>query len=254
MDRNEWDACTDPDKLIYSKLLSKRTDELRLFMLACLQDVRELLPKPGCLALFTTFRDYLVRRMRDKKCDLAEIETTLRRTAPELLTMRRAQSLSEIEGTAALALYSALSESPDLHVAASSVSDGCVTAACWVSIDSALASAMTEDEADQVGEIQKEQLRQLHCDFLRCLCCHPNYKPRSLKADLRDKPCQQIHAVVNALYFNPSEDGMKVLADLLEESGVSDPSILQHLRDHSVHIPGCYALSAIREATRLRLS
>jgi hypothetical protein len=43
---------------------------------------------------------------------------------------------------------------------------------------------------------------------------------------------------------------LAILADALEEAGCTDQALLDHLRGHSVHVPGCWALDAIRSEVR----
>lgn len=69
--------------------------------------------------------------------------------------------------------------------------------------------------------------------------------PFSPEASLNGWLTPSVLSVARALYLEKSFEGMPVLADALEEAGVTDAEILSHCRGPGPHVRGCWVVDLV---------
>jgi hypothetical protein len=77
--------------------------------------------------------------------------------------------------------------------------------------------------------------------LLRCIIGNP-HRPFTITPSLLTGTVVKLAA---AIYDQRAFDRMPVLADALEESGLTDADALAHLRDPGPHARGCHVLDLI---------
>lgn len=102
--------------------------------------------------------------------------------------------------------------------------------------------------AVQTGSAGGESQHAAQCDLIRCLM-GPPYVRRSSPAVWRT-PTVIALAVAAARDRRPRSGELnplrfRVLADVLEEAGCTDDSLLGHCRGAGLHVRGCWALDAL---------
>lgn len=58
-------------------------------------------------------------------------------------------------------------------------------------------------------------------------------------------PTDSVRTLARALYAERRFDELPILADALEETGMGDPELLEHLRSAGPHVRGCWALDLV---------
>jgi hypothetical protein len=102
--------------------------------------------------------------------------------------------------------------------------------------------AGTNDRAAfDAGNKAKETERLAQCDLLRCLFGNP-FSPITLEASPLTTTIVQI---AEDIYTERAFERMPVLADALEEGGVTNTEVLAHLRGPGPHARGCHVLDLI---------
>jgi hypothetical protein len=103
-------------------------------------------------------------------------------------------------------------------------------------------------EADQAGDVEERE----QCGLLRDVFGNP-FRPAPLIGPavlawndrtvvrLAQHIYEDRHLPDGTLY----SDRLAVLADALEEAGVTDAQLLEHLRGPGLHVRGCFAIDAI---------
>jgi len=84
-------------------------------------------------------------------------------------------------------------------------------------------------------------------DLVRCIFGNP-FQPTPMLDD-RDQT-DEIRAFAKAMSIARDFASMPVLADMLEEAGCSDPAILEHCREKTDHVRGCWVIDLIAQPQR----
>ena len=61
-----------------------------------------------------------------------------------------------------------------------------------------------------------------------------------------DRLSRTVLDLAESIHAGQAFDRLPILADALEESGVTDPDILAHCRTGTGHVRGCWALDVVR--------
>lgn len=112
--------------------------------------------------------------------------------------------------------------------------------------------------AAQEGERQAvlNRMRSRVCDLLREIVGNP-FRPWKvvpeflgggvIRPDGRTaRLSRTAFDLAESIHADQAFDRLPVLADALEESGVTDPDLLAHCRDGAGHVRGCWALDVVR--------
>jgi hypothetical protein len=97
-------------------------------------------------------------------------------------------------------------------------------------------AAQTAGERDQIRA-------QAH--LLRCIFGDPFDPAAPIPAEVLGWNGDAMVKVAEAIYQERAFDRLPVLADMLEEAGVTDPAIVGHCRGPGPHARGCFVLDAI---------
>ena len=76
-------------------------------------------------------------------------------------------------------------------------------------------------------------------------CLLPTTRQLFSADELRDWRTETILHLARSIFENEEFDRLPILADALEEAGVSDTDLLAHLRGDGPHVNGCWAIDAI---------
>jgi hypothetical protein len=89
------------------------------------------------------------------------------------------------------------------------------------------------------GSIREEE--RCHCRILRCVFGNP-FRPLAINASLLSETVVRLAATI---YEQRAFERMAVLADALEECGVTNEALLAHCRADTPHARGCHVLDLI---------
>jgi hypothetical protein len=126
---------------------------------------------------------------------------------------------------------------------------GEAAAAC--AAQAALRTSLGRAWADVTRAVGNGAERARLCDLVRDVFGNPYHAPRVARS-LPPRPCNTITRLAQAAYderalptgaLDPVR--LAVLADALEEAGVTDTILLAHLRGPGVHVRGCFAVDAV---------
>jgi hypothetical protein len=102
---------------------------------------------------------------------------------------------------------------------------------------------------------ERVQVRQDLCDLFREIVGNP-FRPWKVAPDFLGGGLVQpdgrvvpvtdtVRSLAAAIYAERAYDRLPVLADAVEEAGVTDPAMLDHLRHGTAHARGCWALDLL---------
>jgi hypothetical protein len=208
VNEREWLSSTDPEAMLTH--LGDRADKrkLRLFACACYRRVWHLIDEePSKRAV--EVGEELADGRADRQ-ELRRVRAAARRVGAEAAA-RLAGGRSA--GAQVARLASQLAVIMVLHAAAG---------------------------GDMVTPVQAEQEAQ--ADLLRCVFGNPFNPPPSVPASVLAWNSGTISKLAETIYQGRAFERLPVLADALEEAGLTDPIILGHCRGGGLHARGCFAL------------
>jgi hypothetical protein len=205
MTEQEWFGSATPDPLI--KFVGGRASyrKLRLFAVACCQQVRELVPLEFGPEDIETVERY---------CDGLASDRDLR----EVYAWNRHLMISNAASPqAAEAAFFAASCALSLHTR----------------------SKTPEDDNGGTGAANSEAFVQIH--LLRDIFGNP-FRPVALDPSWLTP---NVSALAQTIYTDRAFDTMPVLADALEEAGCTSEDILAHCRGDGPHVRGCWVVDLL---------
>jgi hypothetical protein len=215
MNPDQWDRCTDPGPMLEYLVSASDPRLLRLFACACMRRVWDLL-------------DYHGRRAVDAAERHADGELPCvflcSKPRPNWVMPRDCQGIR----------------------------DPRVAAQC-VSADARRAARTRPVDAIKPGTDREKTAQADQADLLRCLFGSffiPRMnRPLSVRVKLPPSVRQwnggSIVKLAELIYRDQQFDALPVLADMLEEAGVTDRWALAHCRGPGPHARGCHVLDAI---------
>ncbi len=81
-------------------------------------------------------------------------------------------------------------------------------------------------------------------DLLRCIINNP-FRPVSIDSAWLTWNCRTIPKLARCIYDDRAFDLLPILADALEEAGCMNKHILQHCRQSSEHVRGCWVIDLL---------
>jgi hypothetical protein len=210
MTEADWDSCTDPQKMLLFLRNSGKTSERKLLLFAC----------ACCRSIWHLLTDKCSRRAVEVVEPFADGRAT-----PQ--TFRKwhwvAYEAYEVTGGAAYAPYAAGHRVADLAAS---------------------------DAAESAAGAGQERASQ--CDLLRDIAANPFRAAPTIDPAWLTWNDGTVKKLAEAAYEERSlpdgtleGDRLAVLADALEEAGVNDNPLLEHLRGPGPHVRGCFVLDAI---------
>jgi hypothetical protein len=124
-------------------------------------------------------------------------------------------------------------------VAAGELARAAETASLQCGLAAGAGKQRWEDERPMQHAIEAMQ-----CALLRDLF-NPFRPPPSVPAAVLDRDGGAARRLAESSYQCRRFEDLPILADLLEEAGLTDPELLGHLRGPGLHCLGCYALDAV---------
>ena len=226
MTEEQWQTCSDPQKML-DFLRGKASDrKLRLFVCACCRHIwHKLTDKQSRRAV------EVAERLADGQADPAEVAVA--RTEIEELRRGQEQQWSEdAQWSEATLLYGYMDQWPCI-LAESSVAKDVTTK--WVNLAGSVAPT---DEAMRAEWAAQAAL-------LRDIFGNPFRSPPPLPPAVLAWNDGTIHRLAQAIYEERAFDRLPVLADALEEAGCHDPDILAHCRQPGEHVRGCWVVDLL---------
>jgi hypothetical protein len=212
MDEEGWLASHDSGRMIWALERRGNARKLRLFAVACVRRIQELLPARRLQKVLT-----VAERYADGLADAKELAVA----SQQVRNVRQA-------GVAA-----------DAQRAAASTCDpgNAFEVAAWTRHFAALAAGVREGVENPME--QRAQVR-----LLRCIFGNP-FRPAVLSAqwvsrEAYDLACQA--------YDTRDFSTLPALADLLEEADCTNTALLAHCRSSAAHVRGCWAIDFVRSA------
>lgn len=243
MTEAEWNACTDPQKML-EFLQGKASDrELRLFACACCRRIWHLLTDDRsrkAVEVAERFADGGTAGELGVSGEAAE-------QAAEEQTWEPAQDddAQDAKANGAMAARNAAAQQP--MEAAWVMTFGparceratAVFATCW---SAALAATLTRDTTAVPYDLyfateQAEQSRFLHDIFGLLPFCPVTLDHAWLTGT--------VTSLAQAIYEERAFDRMPILADALEDAGCNQQDVLSHLRGGGEHCRGCWAVDFV---------
>jgi hypothetical protein len=226
MTEAEWLAGTDPQKMLTFFVVCQESDrKRRLFAVACCRSVAHLMA--DCRS-----RDAVAaaERYADGLIDEAALASARSAAA---LAAQQAWSGGPAAGTAGGAAVVA-AEGPFAWTAA-----GMAGAAAGIAAKALERSAGRPDRAAVAAEAPAAQ-----ADLVREVFGNP-WRPPALAAGPSPRACAGALAIARRAYVEGDFLALPVLADALEDAGVTNPDILGHLRGPGPHVRGCWAVDLL---------
>jgi hypothetical protein len=87
--------------------------------------------------------------------------------------------------------------------------------------------------------------RREQAALLREIIGNPFRPPSALSAAVRAWNDGTVVAIARPIYDDRAYDRLPILADALEDAGLSDDTVLSHLRSPGPHVRGCWALDLV---------
>jgi hypothetical protein len=259
MTRSEWQACTDPARLL-AHLSGRASDrKLRLFACACCRRIWHLLPEEGCRQAVLAAERYADGLL--SKAGLREAEEQAQRITWAAVQAAHAgwdAPLADAARASWVAVWAACAaeNSAEPHVwtegvlgdvsegpAARSLAARTAQVASWarsVAEDRSAWSALDAGPPD--GHAEPEEDRQ--CDLLRDLFGDCG-RPAVLNPDWLRWNDGCLVKMAHVIYHEGNFGDMPVLGDALEDAGCDDADVLEHCRCAPLHSRGCWLLDAL---------
>jgi hypothetical protein len=236
MTEPEWIVCTDSVKMLASLRGNGSERKLRLFAAACCRRVWHLLPDERSRRAVGVAERYADGEADGEDLRLAVIGAE---SVAEALAASATTAGQEAEASAAFAaLNTTLMPESAADCSAANARSAVFHAATAANAPSA-ASARDAERAEQ-------------CRLLRCIFGPLPFREVSIDSSLLTKNDALVPKLARAAYENRSLPAgtldtarLLVLADALEDAGLTDAEVLGHLRSGGPHVRGCWAVDAI---------
>jgi hypothetical protein len=208
----------------------------RLYAVACCRRVWHLLPDERSRRVVG-----VVERDADGEADREDLRLAVM-SAENLAETLAASSTTAAQEAAAAAAFAALNATADAERAAEcSAANAC----------SAVFHAATAANAPSAARARDAE-RAEQCQLLRCIFGPLPFRDVGIDRLLLTKQDGLLPRLARAAYEDRSLPvgtlggaGLLVLADALEDAGLTDAEVLTHLRSGGPHVRGCWALDAI---------
>jgi hypothetical protein len=244
MTPEEWERCADPAPLL--GLLRGKADDraLRRFACACVRRVWGLLSEEAsraAVAVAERHADGLAGadELRDAFAAAPQVappadedaEWWTVATAAPSQQARRSAAYAALDASAPGPWGGALHGFPDAWAA---------DAAAWAAAACTAGAAMRAAWAGaRVGE------RAAQAALVRCILRSPFRPVVPLDPAVLVWDGGAARRLAEAIYAGRRFGDLPILADLLEEAGLTDAALLGHLRGPELHVLGCWALDAV---------
>jgi hypothetical protein len=211
MTEEEWQACTDPMRML-SSLRGKAGDRLlRLFAVACCRRIWDLLDTRGRKAVELGER-------------LAEGHSIFNESIP--VWEWEASSAGEVAAFGTVKLEAAEAADVAADYAAEAVGE---------------LALRTKVLPERVRHVVAERL--LQSALLRCI--FGPFRPVAPEAVWLAWNDGTIPKLAQAIYEERAFDRLPILADALEEAGCDNAAVLAHCREPGVHDRGCWVIDLL---------
>jgi hypothetical protein len=226
MTPEEWNRCTDPAKML--KFLSGKPSDrtLRLFACACFRRLVPLLTNQTRFRRARTTPAFLRRAL--KAVTVGERYADGAASPQELEAARR--SIADGLGAVAWTAYHAV----EVPVDAAEAAQDAVLAACW---------ALGEKPAG--ARTARREWRRWQRATIQEMVGNPFCPAGPIAPSVLTWHDGAVRRLAESIYESRRFDDLPVLADLLEEAGLTDAGLLRHLRGPGPHALGCHALDAV---------
>jgi hypothetical protein len=218
MTEAEWLSCTDPEVML--KLLRGRASDrkVRLFAVACLRRIRHLLDHPDSIWSLE-----VAERCAEGTATREEL-----RTAAEL-AMWAGDDASWHSMQDAVADWAAAEACKDLPPAAA------------MGVLSEVRRVYAEDDVQRGVEVRAQ------CDLRRDIFGNPFRPPPTITPSVLAWNDGIVPRLAAGIYESRefTQESVGVLADALEEAGVTDVAVLEHLRGPGPHVRGCWVVDLV---------
>ena len=250
MTESEWDACTEPRRMLHFLLgtdhpriedveafpACKASDrKLRLFACACYDRVRHLLDSPLAQAAVE-----VAERFAESKVTAEELQRADARLRGALDTLEgRWRASRGAERTALRPTHAALA------LAFQATRPEAPKAAYYASSNAYLDAASLRNPGvasyDRRFHASQSAEERAQANLLRCINGPLPFRPVRLDAAWLSGTV----VLARATYEERGWDDMGILADALEEAGCDSDDILSHCRGEGPHARGCWVLDAL---------
>jgi hypothetical protein len=221
MTPEEWDHCADPEKML--EFLRRTISKRRLRLFAC----------ASCRRLWRLFEGeertraavYISERYADGLATWDELKAARRGARHCEYATAMWSAFDAAKNTAASATYEAGLRAVE--------SDGGDPILAGIPLNTPAALRLREEES------------RGQCALLRDIAGNPFRPPPTVPADVLAYNGGAARQLAEAIYHGRRFEDLPVLADLLEEAGLTDAGLLGHLRGPAPHALGCAALDAV---------
>jgi hypothetical protein len=236
MTEPEWIVCTDPAKMLAALRGHASARKLRLYAVACCRRVWHLLPDERSRSVVGVAERYADGEADGEELRLAVIgaENVADDTAAAVTTAGWAAANS--------AAFAAL----HVTVTAEKAAEYAAAKVC-----SAVFHAATEANAPSAARARDVESAE-QCRLLQCVFGPLPFREAKIDPSLLTKHDALVTMLARAAYENRSLPAgtldaarLLVLADALEEAGLTDAEVLTHLRSGGPHVRGCWTIDAV---------
>lgn len=222
-----WDACTEPEEMLWylHDLASDRL--LRLFACASCRLIWSIIPTPNArraVVASERFADGLTTPE-----SLRVIETAALRTRPSTIWLA---ALAAVEAANAYPWQAA-------QWAPAWAAEAAADAAGRLSL-----AAFTHGSAVKMADHAWYQERQSQCAVLRDIIGTPMMS-HSTPAAWKQWTSGSVASLAQSIYENGRFGDLPQLADALEQAGCADNEVLGHCRSTNPHVRGCWVLDGL---------
>lgn len=217
----EWRACTDPQKML--EFLRGKVSDRKLRLFAC----------ASCRQIWPLFRGVsrnkeaviVSERFADSSATRVELKAVRKRSRGCEVATTRLDAFEAAAETAGAAAYTVRLLAID-YPGRDPIIAGCTT-------HTMAADRLAEEQT--IGQ----------CSFLRDLFGPFLFRPITIDPGWLSWNDGTIPKLAQSIYDKRAFDRMPILADALEEAGCDDADILQHCRQPSEHVRGCWVLDLL---------
>jgi hypothetical protein len=242
MTPEEWERCTDPQKMLEFLRAKASERKLRLAAVGLARAVEHLAgDERSCRALEVAER-YAEGQATEE--ELAAARQAALAAAPWLQYGGRNHPRGDAGWSAFWARRAALSATASgaLEAPRGAAGDSCFAAA----------PSLLNYERTGLNDAQKAKKKAIRepvargqAALLRCIVGNPYRPPPVIDRAVLAYNGGAVRQLAEAIYAERRFEDLPVLADLLEEAGLSDAALLGHLRGPGPHALGCWALDLI---------
>jgi hypothetical protein len=225
MTPEEWERCTHLDEMLEFLRASGRASsrKLRLFGVACCRRIWPYLTTDQARHAVEVSERYADRRAKRSEL-IAAYGATTGRSHAELAAGWSARLGAKAPRLAAA--FAAVAACPQVGP-----------------VERDLGTRLDPPFRPPPEEVAREQRCQ--CDLLRDICGNPFRPPPVIAPAVLAHNGGAARRLAEAIYPARRFEDLPVLADLLEEAGLTDAGLLGHLRGPGPHCLGCWALDAV---------